>query len=64
MRLAVPEGIGLARRDGSAVIAVVNCGHTGRIGAYAEMAAGVVGRQGARAAHRLQRSHDYLRDAR
>lgn len=40
MSTATAEGISLARRDGSAVIAVVNCGHTGRIGAYAEMAAG------------------------
>ena len=40
LKLATDEGIDLARRDGSAVVAVVNCGHSGRIGAYAEMAAG------------------------
>lgn len=39
MRLAVEEGVRRARAAGMAAVGVVNSGHTGRIGAFAEQAA-------------------------
>ena len=39
MRIAVEEGVHRARAGGVAALGVVNVGHTGRIGAFAEMAA-------------------------
>lgn len=39
VRLAVVKGIELMRADGMAVLGVVNCGHTGRIGEFAELGA-------------------------
>ena len=39
MNLAMTEAVTLAKQHGSAVVAVTNCGHTGRLGHYAEMAA-------------------------
>ncbi|HUS52469.1 MAG TPA: Ldh family oxidoreductase [Thermohalobaculum sp.] len=39
MRLAVDEGVRLARLNGVAAMGVVNVGHTGRVGAFAEQAA-------------------------
>ena len=39
VRAAVCKGIELAKRDGIAVLGVVNCGHTGRIGEFAELGA-------------------------
>ena len=40
MRVAVEEGVRLARSCGVSAVGVVDVGHTGRIGAFAEMAAG------------------------
>ncbi len=39
MALAVRRAIATSQRAGSGIVAVRNCGHTGRIGHYAEMAA-------------------------
>lgn len=39
MALAVERGIEAAKRAGTSVIAVVNCGHTGRLGEFVETAA-------------------------
>ena len=39
LNLAVEKGLELMKGTGMASVAVVNCGHSGRLGAYAELAA-------------------------